>query len=203
MPKILTDEETARMAQFLFEVSTMRKIARAHRQPLLTNDLSDNIATHSFQTAVIGLVLANMEGADVSKVVLMCLTHDMGEARTGDQNWVNKRYVTVDESLVFKEQIGTLPFPWLVELCLEYQERTSPEALVAKDADVLCQVMLLKEYALQGNKEARVWLDGKTRQRPYAYLDRVKTVSGKALGRALYDEDPSSWWANLWTEKRR
>lgn len=198
----MSNIDTVRIAEFLFEVGTMRKIARMHRQALLTDDMSDNIATHSFRVAMIGFFLAKMEGADWQKVVIMCLLHDMGEARTNDHNWIHKRYVREDELQVLEEQLGTLPFPELAALSREYMERQTREAIVAKDADVLDQVLLLREYAWQGNREAQAWLGGKREQRPYAYLDFAKTDSAKILGRAIYDEDPSSWWKKLYTHKR-
>jgi putative hydrolase of HD superfamily len=70
------------LAKFLFEVGSLRKIARSHRQKFLTDDLSDNIASHSFRVIHIGYLLAKMEKADVSKVMLMCLYHDVGESRS-------------------------------------------------------------------------------------------------------------------------
>ena len=196
--------DVRRLAQFLFEVGTMRKVIRMHRQTLLTDDMSDNIATHSFRAALIGIVLAEMEGANIEKVALMGLIHDLGEARTNDHNWIHKRYVGEDEPLVLDEQLGTLPFPFLYDLAKEYHERKTLEAIVAKDADVLDQVLLLREYAWQGNKEAERWLAGKRNPQPYNYVVQYcKTESAKTLGRALYDEDPSSWWENLYTNKRR
>ena len=199
----MDDAGLERITQFLFEVGTMRKLARMHRQLLLTDDMSDNIATHSFRVATIGFFLAKMEGADPFKVAMMCLLHDMGEARSNDQNWLNKRYVKVAEDEIAAEQFGTLPFPDFAEILGEYEKRESKEAIIAKDADMLDQVLLLREYAWQGNREAQVWLDGKEEARPYAYLDRVKTKSGKALGKVIYDENPASWWNNLSTPDRR
>jgi len=196
-------EAVRRIAQFLFEVGTMRKIARMHRQTLITDDMSDNIATHSFRVAIIGYFLAHMEGVDASKVVMMCLIHDMGESRTNDHNWIHKRYVKEDEKQVLEEQLGSLPFPGLAELAREYAERKSPEAIVAKDADVLDQILLLREYAHQGNREAQIWLDGKRGKTPYSYTQYARTKSGKALGRVIYDEEPSSWWRALFTSERR
>ena len=189
------------IARFLFEVGTMRKIVRMHRQALLTDDMSDNIATHSFRVAVIGYFLAKMENVDWQKVVMLCLLHDMGESRTNDHNWIHKRYVSESEEQVAKEQLG--PFSELTEIAREYSERKSRESIVAKDADVLDQVLLLREYAWQGNTEAQIWLEGKNRKRPYAYLDYATTESAKELGKALYDEDPSSWWTNLYTNKKK
>jgi len=195
--------DVAKMVQFLFEVGTMRKVARMHRQALFTDDLSDNIATHSFRVAFIGCMLAKMEGADVAKVAMMCLLHDTGESRTNDHNWIHKRYVQEDEQQVADEQLGSLPFTDFAEMMQEYRERKTKEAIVAKDADVLDQVFLLREYEHQGNKEAASWLAGKSHQRPYAYLDYAKTESAKILGREIYDQNPSDWWNNLYTNKRR
>ncbi len=181
----------------------MRKIARMHRQALLTDDMSDNIATHSFRAAVIGFFLAKMEGADPAKVMMMCLLHDMAESRTNDHNWIHKRYVVEDEGKVVAEQLGSLPFPEFAGLAQEYRDRESRESIVAKDADVLDQVLLLREYVWQGNREAQMWLDGKREQRPYNYLKYLKTESALALGRAIYDEEPSSWWRTLYQQEKR
>jgi putative hydrolase of HD superfamily len=199
----MDNEELQKVAQFLFEVGTMRKIGRMHRQLLLTDDMSDNISTHSFRVVVIGYILAKMENVDPLKVVMMCLLHDMGESRSNDHNWVHKRYITEAEDQINTEQLGSLPFANFLEIGNEYMERKSPESIVAKDADVLDQVLLLREYAWQGNQEAAKWLGGKRTEREYAYLDYVKTPSAKTLGKALYHEDPSSWWRNLYTNVRK
>lgn len=193
-------KDVSRLSQFLFEVGTMRKIARMHRQLLFTDDLSDNIATHSFRVAFIGFVLAKMEGADWAKVVMMCLLHDTGESRTNDHNWVHKRYVREVGDQVANEQLGSLPFPEFFDFSCEYAERETKEAILAKDADMLDQIFLLREYKHQGNKEAAAWLAGK-HKRPYAYLDFVMSESAKILGREIYDQNPSSWWKNLYTRK--
>jgi len=199
----MSTKDVRRATQFLFEVGTMRKIARMHRQLLFTDDLSDNIATHSFRVAFIGFVLAKMEGADWRKVMMMCLLHDTGESRTNDHNWIHRRYVAEASEQVLGEQLVSLPFPELAEIASEYVERQSRESILAKDADVLDQVLLLREYAWQGNKEAATWLAGKSRKRPYAYLDYVVTESAKILGREIYDQNPSSWWKGLSTRQRR
>lgn len=198
----LSKKDYQNTAHFLFELGTLRKIVRAHRQTLLSDDLSDNIASHSYRVAMIGWLLAEMERVDASKVVMMCLLHDVAEARSGDQNWVHKRYVKVFEEEIKDDQFSSLPFGELREILDEYDARESEEALVAKDADLLDQVLLLKEYAWQGNKEAEVWLSGKS-ERSNAQLAALTTESGKKLGRQIYESDPSEWWNDTWTNKNR
>jgi putative hydrolases of HD superfamily len=186
-----------KIVRFLFEMGTMRKLPRIHRQTLLTDDTSDTIASHSYRVTLIGWFLAKLENVDPYKVVMMCLAHDMSEARTGDHNWVHKRYTKIFEEEVREEQLGTLPFTDLMDLAVEYDTRSSPEAIVAKDADLLDQIFLLREYVWQGNQEAQLWLDQKD------VFARFKTENAKILAQAIMAERPSSWFDNLSTNINR
>ncbi len=192
-----------RLADFLFEVGTMRRLQRMHRQTLLVEDSSDTIASHSYRVAIIGWHLAKLAGADPYKTVMMCLTHDMGEIRSNDHNWVHKRYVKVYEEEITKDQLGTLPFGDLFDIATEYNERQTLESQLAKDADIIDQILLLREYEWQGSREARIWLDGKKADTDSRPLDRLKTDTAKALGKVLYERDPSEWWKDLWTSHNR
>lgn len=189
------------MANFLFEISTLRKTARSHRQTLLTDDLSDNIASHSFQVTAFGIFLAEIEGAKIDRVVCMCTSHDWPETRSQDHNWVHKKYVTVDVDRIIADQFLLHQSPYMKEVIAEYEERKTLESIIAKDADTLGQLLLLKEYEQQGNKEATVWLKGKTNERPYAWVERLKLESAKELGRAIYDINPSDWWKGSYVNK--
>lgn len=194
-------KDDRQLANFLFEVGTMRKLPRMHRQTLLTDDTSDTIASHSYRVAVIGWFLAKKEKADPYKVIMMSLLHDMAEARTGDHNWVHKRYVKIFEDEVNREQLGVLPFPDLKELIDEYEKRESKESIITKNADVLDQILLLREYEWQGNKEAILWLHEEGGEK--VQLKKLTLESAKELGEAIYKVSPSEWWESLWTSERR
>jgi len=206
----MEEKSKTRLANFLFEVGTMRKLPRMHRQTLLTDDMSDNIAAHSFRVAVIAWFLAKMEEVDPYEVVMMALFHDMAEARTGDHNWVHKRYVKEYEEEVREEQLGSLPFGDIKKYADEYEKRESKESLVAKDADLLDQVLLLREYEWRGNEEAKIWLYGKKNEeidreagKGNRQLERLQTESAQELGEKIYDLPPSDWWSDLWTDEKR
>lgn len=192
-----------RLADFLFEVGTMRRLQRMHRQTLLVEDSSDTIASHSYRVALIGWHLAKLANADPYKVTMMCLTHDLGEIRSNDHNWVHKRYVKVFDDEIIKDQLGSLPFSELFEIASEYEARESLESKLAKDADIIDQILLLREYEWQGSKEARIWLDGKRSDADARPIDRLKTDVAKQLGATLYERDPSEWWKDLWTGENR
>src|SRR3954471_10597295 len=112
----MSNDKDKRIVQFLFEMGTMRKLPRMHRQLFLFDDMTDNIATHSYRVTLIGWFLAKLEDADPYKVSMMCLMHDMSEVRTGDHNWLHKRYTKIFEDEIKEEQIGTLPFPEMKEM---------------------------------------------------------------------------------------
>lgn len=192
-----------RLAQFFYEVGTLRRVPRIHRQTLLVDDVTDTIASHTFRVALIGWHLAKMEKADPYKVVMMCLLHDLGEARSNDHNWVHKRYMKVFDDEINKEQLGTLPFDDFFSLMTEYDERKTKEAVIAKDADYVDQILLLREYEWQGNKEAPLWLRDKEHGVKYAKLKDLKTAAAKNIGKSIYHERPSSWWEGIWTKSNR
>jgi len=186
------------LVSFFFEVGSLRKIVRSHRQTLLTEDFSDNISSHSYRASIIGWFLARIEEADPYKVVMMCLIHDLEETRTGDQNWVHKKYVKVFEEEVREGQLSLLPeAEEILKLSKEYQERKTIEAKVAKDADLLEQILTLKEYTWRGNKEAEKWLKGKEQEK------LMFTKTAKSLAREVCRQRPSEWWDKLWVNTRR
>jgi putative hydrolase of HD superfamily len=196
--------EEKKIADFLFEIGTMKKLPRIHQQMLLSQDLSDNIATHSYRVTMIAWFLAKMEKVDVYKAVMMALLHDVGEIRSGDHNYVHKKYIKIFEEEVNKDQLGELPFADLFKIRKEYSKKKSKEAVVAKDADLLDQILLLKEYAHQGVREAEIWLKGKgNKERINIQYKNLQTVSAKKLGKIILNGKVSQWWENIWTPKNR
>lgn len=197
-------KQEKQIVDFLFEIGTMRKLPRIHQQMLLSQDLSDNIATHSYRVSIIAWFLAKLEKTDPYKVVMMALLHDMKEVRSGDHNYLHKKYVKIFEDEISRDQLGELPFKDLFELDKEFEVRKSKESIIAKDADLLDQILLLKEYVHQGNKEAEIWLSGKgNSERVNVQYSNLKTSSAKKIGRAILSGKISAWWEDNWTPKNR
>ena len=175
-----------RLANFLFEVGMLKKTPRAGYQFLGSG--RESVAEHSFRTAVIGYLLSLREPeADVRKTILMCLFHDIHEARTGDQNYVNKQYVEVDEDRAFADATQGVPSgDEMVALFREFNERSSLEACLSRDADQLDLILALKEQEDLGNNYARDWL-------AYA-VQRLVTESAKMLAKEILETDSTEWW---------
>ncbi len=188
-------------ANLLFEISSLRKVARAHRAVLLSDDLSDNISSHSFLVTWISYILAKHENADITKVLLMALVHDVPEARTGDLAWINKRYVKAfeDEAIagIFHEELELNEF---VELSHEYHERKTLEAQVVKDADRIAQIISLKEYVFAyNNQQAKEWVAEVTPE----WVAGFFTETGRDLMSSLMNTAVNEWTTGLATEQRR
>jgi len=198
----MKQNQLKKLVSFFYEIGNLRKVIRAHQQMLLSQDLTDNIATHSFRTAFVGYFLAKELKADADKVIKMCLLHDIEEARSADQNWVHKRYIKVFEDEIRDEQLkDILHSKELIKLSKEYQEKKTLEAKITKDADLLDEILLLREYQLQGNKEAEFWLNPNKLKSQQEKLMHTKLA--KALSKEAKKQEPTFWWKKLWTPNRR
>jgi putative hydrolase of HD superfamily len=177
-----------RLADFFFEVGMLKKTPRTGYQFLGSG--KENVAEHSFRTAVIGLVLADLNGGDKYKILVMCLFHDMHETRTGDFNYVNRLYNTADQTRALEDALkGVGIEEEIKKFFFELEEAESLESKLAQDADQLDFILELKEQLESGNPAAAKWLD--------CAVERLRTESGRRLARQILDTHPSEWWFSL------
>lgn len=175
-----------RIANFLFEAGMLKRTPRSGFQFLGSG--AESVAEHIFRTVYIGYALGRLtEKADTDRIIKMCLFHDLPEARTGDLNYVNKKYVNADETRAINDLAATLPFGGEIqELILEFLKGESLEAQLAQDADQLEMILALKEYKDLGNKYADEWLD-------FA-IKRLKTDIAREVSGKILETDSSLWW---------
>jgi len=177
---------------FLFEVGMLKKTPRTGYQFLGSGN--ESVAEHSFRTAIIGHALSQREPeADPYKIILMCLYHDLHEARTGDHNYVNKRYVHVDEESANRDLTKDLPIAdEIIVLTKEFNAGESIEARIARDADQLDLIFELKTQKDLGNKYATEWMS-------YA-VKRLSTKDAKIMAGEILNTDSTEWWFEKKTE---
>jgi putative hydrolase of HD superfamily len=180
------------LINFLFEVGMLKKTPRTGYQFLGSG--KESVAEHSFRMALIGYLLSLQEPkADAMKTTLMCLFHDLHEARTGDHNYVNKRYVQIDEDKAVQDLAKGLPIrDEIVSLTREFTEGKSLEACISRDADQLDLILSLKEEQDLGNAYAREWLR-------YA-VKRLQTESARKMAQEILQTDSTEWWFEKKTE---
>jgi len=174
------------IANFLFEVGMLNKTPRTGYQFLGSG--KESVAEHILRTLYVGYALCKMDELIDEKMVLkMCLFHDLPEARTGDMNYVNKKYVEVNEEKAICELCEGLPFGSEIKnIIAEFNRRETKEAQTVMDADQLALILQLKEYGDLGNKYADEWIS-------YA-LKRLITKNAKKLADKIIKTDFSNWW---------
>jgi len=174
------------LANFLFEVGMLKRTPRSGHQFLGSG--SESVAEHICRVIFIGYTLAKLEGGvDETRLLKMCFLHDLHEARTGDMNYMNKKYVTVDEDKARQDLCGTLPFgDEIIQVTDEFNRMETSEARLAYDADQIELILMLKENKDLGNQYADEWI-------AFA-LKRLKTDAGKRLAQEIIETDSTLWW---------
>ena len=174
------------IANFLFEVGMLSRTPRSGYQFLGSG--TESVAEHILRTVFVGYTLCKMDDSlDESRVLKMCILHDLPEARTGDMNYVNKKYVDVDEDKAVKELTEGLVFGEDIRSAIkEFNAKETKESLIARDADQIALILQLKECGDLGNKYSEEWIN-------YA-LQRLTTENGKKLSERIIKTDSSHWW---------
>jgi putative hydrolase of HD superfamily len=174
------------IANFIYETGIHSKTPRSGFWFLGSGEQS--VAEHLFHTAMIAYTLAHLEPkADKNKMILMALVHDIGEGRTSDHNYVHQRYGRLAEGQAVSDISASVPFgKEIMELFKEEQTRTTLEAKLVKDADILEWIVTLRGEEVKGNEKAKKWID--------IAMKRLKTNTAKKLGKVLLKMNPDDWW---------
>ena len=174
------------IADLLFEAKMLKDIPRSGYPYLGVG--RESVAAHIFMTSFIAHVLSMLEpSADALKLLQMCLLHDLPEARTGDLNAVQKKYVSADEDRAVADLTQKLPFGGEIRALLEeFRAGRSLEAKLAHDADQLSFLLDLKSLKDIGHATPEKWI---------AHVRaRVQTEAGQQLVCWILHTEWDHWW---------
>ncbi len=179
--------------KYLYEIGQMKRVQRSGWWLAGITD-PESVAEHSFRAAILGYVLASLEGADPQKTAMLCLFHDTHETRINDLHRVAKRYIETRQSEreAFREQVERLPQEIAMPITAfisEYEEKASLEAKVAHDADLLECLIQAREYQACGYADVQDWIVN--------CQAGLKTASAKDLADACLRTEPKEWWQGL------
>lgn len=177
----------ARDVSFLYEVGTLRHLARTWRQ-FGGLDMS-NVAEHSFRVAWIAFVLALQEEADAGRCIELALLHDLPETRTGDVNYIHRLHTVRNEDSALNDSLqGTSVEQRLRLVWQEWSQRTTLEARVVADADNLDCDFELREQEDRGSHLPR-----KLAATRDAVRARLHTESARRMFDEVRESDPHQW----------
>ena len=181
------------IVNLLFKARILKDIPRSGYHFLGAG--KESVAEHSFSVSFIAFVMSQMEpDVDALKLISMCLVHDLPEAKTGDLNYVQKKYVTADENKAVEDITRNLPFgSSLADLINEFNAGRSLEAKLAHDADQLALILDLKALSDIGYDPPKKWL-------PFA-LKRLKTKTGQTLAQTIMKTEWDAWWLDNYVDR--
>jgi putative hydrolase of HD superfamily len=173
---------------FLYEMGSIRYIQRMWSRFAGTEFA--NLAEHHFQVFWIAMVIAAQEkSVDTGKIAKMVMVHDIAESRTGDVDYLARQYVERSEKLGIQDMLaGTVLEKEFYALWEEYEERTSLESRIVKDADNLNVDFELMEQASRGNVLRDQWV-----HRAKVAESKLYTDTAKAIYRQLVESNPHEW----------
>ena len=188
--------------EFLFEIGSLRNVQRAWQQVL--SGKVQNIAEHIFRVTMIAWIIAVREKADASKVLRMCLIHDVAESRTGDIAFMHRNYVTRHEKLAEMHMFHDTTLEKEARILLkEYNDRNSLEAKIVKDADNIDVDLELKELARIGDSTAAGY---QKHHRPVIRAKKLYTKSAKRMWDEIQKTDSNAWHQGLtnnWVKNKK
>lgn len=174
------------IANFLFEVGMLRRTPRSGLQFLGSG--TDSVAEHILRVSYLAFVMGRIvPQVDSQRLLLMCMLHDLPEARTGDLNYENKKYVTVDEPKAIRDLAAPLPFgAEIVALLTELEAGATLEARLAHDCDQLELLLVLKEEQDRGNPQTADWIQ--------VALQRLREPIARELAQEILRTHSADWW---------
>lgn len=183
-----------RISEFLFETTLLKRVQRTGYQFLGPG--KESVAEHTFAVMCVAWSLAQMvPEADQSRLLPMCLAHDLPEARMGDLNYVQKRYVAADEKKAVTDMTRDLPFGETIQnLIEEFNAAETLEARLANDADQLALLLDLKALSDVGYSSPKKWT--------VHVRERLKTQAGKKLADSIATTEWDSWWLKIFIDRK-
>jgi putative hydrolases of HD superfamily len=179
------------MIDYLYEMGLLKRLPRAGWL-VAGIDHPESIAEHSFRAAIIGYLLASVEGADPARTALLCLFHDTQESRIGDVPRVGKSYVvtapnpqvTADQVAGFPGEIGQA----VRALVDDYEGQESVEARLARDADKLECLIQAREYQANGH-DVQPWVE--------TAAAALRSEAARRFADAFRRARPDQWWKSF------
>jgi putative hydrolase of HD superfamily len=147
--KKMTHSSLQNLVKFLETAGRLKRTLRAGwidvgiRQP-------ESVADHTFRTAILCMIYADMKGLDQLKMLRMALIHDLPEAIIGDLTPSKKTEESKDrETAAINEILDLLPETQKKKFLTdwnEYQEGMTKEAKAVRQLEKLEMALQAKEY---------------------------------------------------------
>lgn len=145
-------------ARRLIEISHLaERLKDTERHCYTSGNRRESVAEHSWRLTLMAyLVSDEFPGADLEKLLKMCLIHDLGEVFTGDIPSFDKTEKNESrESELLNKWLKSLPEPYSSEMMALFREMSERETLEAKIFKALDNI----EAVIQHNEsDIKTWI---------------------------------------------
>ena len=143
------------LESFFQKVLELKNIPRQGWKDKLDMDYVESVADHSYSTAMMSMVLSDLEDLDTEKIIKMALLHDLAESVVGDitpDRITNKRKIYVENKAMMQilENLPTSVSQQYIILWDDFQKNSSKEANLLHEIDKLEMAFQAKFYLDEG-----------------------------------------------------
>ena len=141
--------------EFFYLVAELKKIPRKGWQDKVGILQPESVADHSYNMAIMAMVLSDLKGLDTQKILKMSLLHDLTESVIGDltPDEISKKDKAQLENKTMSKILSKLPTKVArdyTKIWEEYQQGRSDEANLVHEVDRLEMALQAKKYMTEG-----------------------------------------------------
>jgi putative hydrolase of HD superfamily len=152
--------------EFFQKVLELKNVQRRGWKEKLEINNPESVADHVYSTAIMSMILSDLEGLNTEKIIRMALLHDLSESITGDiiPDDMTKDEKVNKENHAMKQILKNLPdkiSKSYFEIWNEYQKKSTQESLLLHDIDKLEMALQAKFYQNKGisNEKLQVFFN--------------------------------------------
>ncbi|WP_455281699.1 HD domain-containing protein [[Eubacterium] cellulosolvens] len=152
-----SDSIEQKILQFIAAVGKLKNLPRTGWREKAAINAPESVAEHMYRTAVISMILGDLERLDTEKILKMALIDDLPESVIGDLTPTQKKNLGLasvkrQEEKAIRQLLSLLPKTLSIEylaIWKEAQSQRSREAKLVKSVDKLEMAIQAQEYKNQ------------------------------------------------------
>ena len=172
---------------FFYLALELKKVPRKGWKSKVSIEHPESVADHSYGTAIMAMVLSDLQKLDTQKILKMALLHDLAETITGDfmPEEISKENKITSERDAMKEILSKLPINIAEEyneIWQEYLQANTKESTLLHDVDKMEMAIQAAKYSSEGfsNEKLSLFVDSARKEiKSKELLEMLDTLSYK------------------------
>ena len=175
------------LLDFFYLVLELKKVPRKGWKSKANIEHPESVADHSYGTAMMAMVLSDLQKLDTQKIIKMALLHDLAETITGDfmPEEISKEIKNISERDAMKEILSKLPENIAEEytkIWQEYLQINTKESILLHDIDKMEMAIQALKYSSEGisSEKLNLFIDSAKKEiKSKELLEMLDTLSYK------------------------